>query len=242
MFIIIISYLIFSKYLELCYKVYFAFLEVGESCIKYDISQGNTIEVSSVSRTTKIGKLVKKINNVGYCLIDKNSLTPKLFRYLQQEFGFFRSQEYLFEGDDKIFVKIVKYYDPKMKQIKEKEEFVYNRIDELEPYSAALFISKNSNTSGTVRIFYERKSHSINYSFKLTEVVDTDVGTFEANVVEIKPEVETSGVLKPKGGWLAWFDSKTYIPLKMKVDFTIGSVVMEIKKLSGYKDLLAQVF
>lgn len=241
MHIFILS-ILFSKYLELCYKVYFTFIEVGETCIRYEINQQeNTVEINSVARTTKVGKLVKKLYNYGYCLIDGNTLSPKIFRYFQQEFGFFRFQEYIFGEDNKISVKIIRYDDQKMKSIKEKDEFVYVRSDELDPYSAALFISKNSNSSGTVKVFYEKKSHNIHYSFRATEILGTDIGNFESHVVEIKPEVETSGVLKPKGNWIAWFSSKKHILLKMKIDFTIGNIVMEVKKLKGYEDLLTEI-
>lgn len=229
---------VLSSYIELCYKVYFVFVEVGEACIKYKIRDQN-VEINSVSRSTNVGKIVRRVYNVGYSLVDKDTLKPKIFKYYQQEYGFIRSQEYVFDTN-RIFAKITKYKDPKDK-VGQREELSYEWNNQFEPYSAALFIFKNSSTSGSIDIFYERKFYNISFSFLRKESINNHIGDFEANVVEITPRVETEGALKPRGSWTIWVDSQNHIPLKMKINFTLGSINVELKDIKGDRTLLGKI-
>lgn len=229
---------VLSSYIELCYKVYFVFVEVGETCIKYKV-RGQDVEINSVSRSTNVGKLVRRVNNVGYSVVDRDTLKPKLFKYYQQEYGFIRSQEYIFDTN-RIVAKITKYKDAKDK-VGQKEELSYEWNNQFEPYSAALYIFKRSSTSGSIDIFYERRFYNISFLFLRKEVVNNHIGDFEANVVELMPRVETEGALKPRGSWTIWVDTQNHIPLKMKIEFTLGSINIELRDIRGDRTLLGKI-
>jgi len=59
--------------------------------------------------------------------------------------------------------------------------------------------------------------------------------------VLLVPKVETKGLLKPKGKWFIWVDKETNIPVKLRINFTIGSVTAYLKKLEGDVNFLLEV-
>jgi len=55
------------------------------------------------------------------------------------------------------------------------------------------------------------------------------------------PEIETKGLLKPKGKWLVWVDKETNIPVKLSIKFTIGSADVVLEKSEGDLNLFKEV-
>ncbi len=234
----LVSFLL-QNHLELCYKAYIlTFIEVGKVCITY-IEKEKDLEIMSSAKTMGLGKILKKISNVGKAVIDKNSLLPKSFIYYQQEIGYIRLQEYKFQNG-KIMTKIIRYKDMNDK-IGEKEENEYEWTEEFEPYSAFLSLLKNSSSGGTIKVFYENKVHIINHRFLAEDEVRLRTVSFKANLVEIEAEVETQAPLKPHGKWYLWVDSGNLLPLKLRVNSTIGSASIILEKVKGDPALLTNV-
>ncbi|QWK20661.1 MAG: DUF3108 domain-containing protein [Hydrogenobacter thermophilus] len=230
----------FANHLTACYKAYFLFLPVAETCITYK-DEGKNLKVSSIVRTINVGKLVKRVYNRGQATIDKDPLSPVRFEYYQEEGEFKRYQEYKFK-DGKIYVKEVKY-KKLTDEIERNEEKVYKYSGYVEPYTASLILYRDSaiKSYGTVLMFYDEKDYVLPYSVIKKEYADTEVGGFNTRVVEVSPNIETKGLLKPKGRWYLWLDEETYLPVKMRLSFVIGGVEAVLTKLEGDRYLLRKL-
>ncbi len=230
----------FANKLTACYKAYFVFLPVAETCITYE-DRGKELYVSSVVRTINVGKLVKRVYNRGQAVIEKATLQPISFKYYQEEGEFKRYQEYTFK-DGKIYVKEVKY-KKLTDQIEKSEEKVYQEAGYVEPYTASLLLYRDSavKNHGNILMFYDDKRYVIPYSVLKRDSIDTDLGTFNTRMIEVYPNIETKGLLKPRGKWHLWIDEDMYLPIRMSLSFVIGSVNAVITSVSGDRDLLRKV-
>ncbi len=229
-----------TKELTACYRAYFIFIPVAETCITYE-DKGRFLHVSSFVRTINVGKLVKRVYNRGEALIGKEHLSPISFRYYQEEGEFKRYQEYRF-NDGKIHVREVKY-KKLSDQIEKSEEKTYDYSNYVDPYTASLILYRDTAVKGNgdVLMFYDDKRYTLPYAVLEKDRVLMDVGEFETRMVEVYPNIDTKGLLKPKGRWYLWIDKRTYLPVKMKLSFIIGSVEAYLFKVDGDKGTLRDV-
>ena len=79
------------------------------------------------------------------------------------------------------------------------------------------------------------------YSEKGIEVVETPLGEFKARKIEVYPNIETKGLLKPKGLWYLWIDEETNVPVRMDLKFVIGSASARLERIEGDRYLLKRV-
>lgn len=240
LFLIFLPLTSVANKLTACYKAYFIFLPVAETCITYE-DLGKDLYISSVVRTVNVGKLVKRVYNRGQVLIEKEALKPISFKYYQEEGEFKRYQEYRFR-DGKIYTKEIKY-KKLSDQVEKSEEKVYQEAGYVEPYTASLLLYRDSalKNYGNILMFYDDKQYVLPYSVLGRENIDTDLGTFNTRMVEVYPNIETKGLLKPRGKWYLWVDEDSYLPVKMSLSFVIGSVNAIITSMDGDKSLLRSV-
>ncbi len=226
-----------SSELKACYKAYLLFLPVAETCITYR-QENSILKVNSYVRTINVGKLVKRVYNTGGAEIDLPNLSPKRFVYYQEEGEFKRYQEYIF-GKGKIRVAEVKYVKLS-DQVEKKEEKEYEYKGFVDPYTASLLLYRDSARveRGTVKMFYDDKEYWLPYSVIGRERVDTPAGSFITRKLEVYPNIETKGLLKPKGTWYLWIDEETNVPVKMELKFVIGSASARLESIEGDKTLL----
>lgn len=234
-----LSSLSFSQELKACYRAYLFFFPVAETCITYK-QENNHLKTESFVRTINIGKLVKRVYNRGGATINLPDIKPKHFVYYQEEGEFKRYQEYIF--NHKIRVKEIKYVKLS-DEIEKKEEKEYEYRGFVDPYTASLILYKDSSkiNQGTVKMFYDDKEYLLPYSVKGTEIIETPSGKFKARKVEVYPNIETKGLLKPKGLWYLWIDEETNVPVRMELKFVIGSASARLEKIEGDRYLLKRV-
>lgn len=223
--------------LRACYRAYLVFMPVAETCIAYK-REGNHLKVESFVRTINAGKLVKRVHNRGGVLIELPDLKPRHFFYHQEEGEFKRHQEYTF-GNGKI--KVVEVHFAGLTQdIERREEKEYEYKGFVDPYTASLVLYRESARAeqGTVKMFYDDKEYWLPYAVKGKEKVETLAGKFLARKVEVHPNIETKGLLKPKGVWHLWLDEETSLPVKMELKFVIGSATARLEGIQGDKKLI----
>jgi len=228
--------LVSSATLETCYRVFFIFLPVAESCVKYS-RNGEEIRIIPWARTIAVGSLVKRVNNRGESLLIH--LKPRLFVFLQREGPYIRDHRYVF-GEDGVRYSIVRYRKGK----EEKEEGFYASGEILyDPFSASLLIYLNtpSREGGSISLFYDGKVRKVTYRTVGEEEVEVFGRTYRTWKVVFNPEMETKGLLKPRGLWYAWIDKETNIPVRLKVSFTIGSAYIYLEKVKGRSGLLRDI-
>ncbi|WP_448587833.1 DUF3108 domain-containing protein [Thermocrinis sp.] len=220
--------------LTLCYKAYFSFIPVARTCITY-AQETDQLKVSSWVRTISVGGLVKRVYNHGYATVQIEGLKPLEFFYHQEEGGFKRRQHYLFKNS-KIQVKETHYIEL-TDEVERVEERVYSYEGYPDPYTASLILYKNSSQNGSIKMFYDDKKYQIPYFV----VGEEDMGSYHARVVEVKPNIKTKGLLKPRGNWRLWLDKEHLFPVKMQLLFVIGSVRAVLEEVRGDKELLRRV-
>ncbi|WP_340694624.1 DUF3108 domain-containing protein [Hydrogenobacter thermophilus] len=240
LFLILLPLLSLAEELTACYRAYFFFLPVAETCITYE-DKGTDLYVSSTVKTINVGKLVKRVYNRGQAIIEKNPLSPINFKYYQEEGEFKRYQEYVFKNG-KIYVKEIKY-KKLSDEVERSEDKVYQYSNYVEPYTASLLLYRDSaiKSYGTILMFYDDKDYVLPYSVIKREYTETPAGIFNTRVVEVYPNINTKGLLKPKGKWYLWLDEETYIPVKMQLSFVIGSTEAILTKVEGDTQLLRRV-
>lgn len=226
----------FSSELETCYKVYFWFLPVAESCVLYS-KEGKRFILKSWAKTISVGKFVKPVNSWGESRLV--NLKPETFSLYQREGSFIRDHIYVFK-EKGIEYRIVRY-KPDGDRIK--EGFYRSTVYLFDPFSASLLIYIDTpNFKETVlQMFYDEKVQNVRYRTVGEERVKVGSMHYDTWKVEIIPEVETKGVLKPKGKWYVWVDKETNIPVMLKIRFTVGSANIYLEKVRGDKRLLKEV-
>lgn len=236
------SFASFAKDLTACYRAYYLFLPVAQTCITYTIEEKN-VYTKSWAKTVNVGKVAKRVNNKGESHMTlEGDLRPKLFRYQQEEGLFKRDQEYRFEKG-KIYVTEIKYVDLS-NQIEQKTEGVYAYQNSPDPYMASLILLKESidKESGFVSMFYDEKYYKIPFKvIKKEEVLQTNTGTFRTRIVEVQPNIHTKGLLKPTGNWRLWIDNDTNLLVKMQLSFVIGSVTARLEEIKGDRSTVNQI-
>ncbi|MCX8164730.1 MAG: DUF3108 domain-containing protein [Aquificaceae bacterium] len=222
----------FAGELKACYRAYLLFLPVAETCISYK-RETNLLKASSFVRTINVGKLVKRVYNKGSATVELPELRPKHFVYYQEEGEFKRYQEYNF-GNGRIKTTEI-HYVKLSNDVERKEEREYEYKGFVDPYTASLLLYRDSARleQGTIKMFYDDKEYLLPYGVKGRERLETPAGNFITRKVEVYPNIETKGLLKPKGVWYLWIDEETHIPVRMELKFVIGSAIAKLEKLEG---------
>ncbi|WP_448584466.1 DUF3108 domain-containing protein [Thermocrinis sp.] len=235
--LLLLPFSILASELTLCYKAYYLFLPVARTCITYK-QEGDKLKVSSWVRTINVGGLVKRVYNYGYAVIQIKGLTPMEFFYHQEEGSFKRRQHYLFEKS-RVYVKEIHYVELTEEQ-ERIEERVYDYTGYVDPYTASLMLYKSASKelNGTVRMFYDDKIYNIPYSVVGEEWISKEYRTL---VLYVQPNVETKGLLKPKGKWKIWIDKENLFPVKMQLFFVLGSVKAILEEVKGDRELLKRI-
>lgn len=226
-----------AKELKACYRAYLSLFPVAETCISYK-TEGNTLKTESFVKTINIGKMVKRVYNRGGATVGLPDLKPIHFVYYQEEGEFKRYQEYKFT-ESKILVTEIKY--AKLSdEIEKKEEKEYQYRGYVDPYTASLLLYRESERveKGTIKMFYDDKEYLLPYSVKGVERIETPLGEFNTRKIEVYPNIETKGLLRPKGVWYLWIDQETNIPIRMSLKFLIGSAWARIERIEGERNLL----
>lgn len=229
--------MVYASSVTACYNVKVFFLTVGESCITYKFIN-DRLNISSFMRTTNIGSIAKHINDYGSSELTLKGLKPSYFTFYQEEGRFKRYQEYKFLTE-KVIAKEIKYKGLTT-EIEKEENKSYQLRDEVDPYTAALYLFKKSekHEKGTIGIFYDDKFYRIPWQ-KIGEYrLQTKLDVLDTIKVMVQPNIKGKGLLQPKGDWYLWIDKKTSLPVLMEVGFIIGSVKVIIEKIDGDKELI----
>ena len=234
--LILIPILIHAKELETCYRVYFWFFPVAESCVLYS-KKGEELKIKSWAKTVVVGRIAKPVNSWGEATLFR--LRPKSFSLYQREGSLIRDHLYLF-GEKGVEYRIVKYKERK-KSVK--EGFFKSSVYLFDPFSTSLLVYLDTPNfkGGTIMIFYDGKVQSVDYRTIGEEKVDVMKRVYYTWKVLLVPKIDTKGMLKPKGKWYIWVDKETSIPVMLRVGFTIGNASIYLRDLRGDRNLIKEV-
>ncbi len=224
-----------GKELITCYKAYFFILPVAESCIKYT-NEGKNIRVESFIKTTKVGSLFYKIDNFGVSIFKENTKDYDFF--LLQEEGSYIRDIYYHKNDNKLHMFITKYAENKISIIKTYYKVHYTRRA-VDPITASilLYCKVFKRKSGNIKVFYD----GIVYTIPFFVIGYEKSNRKKLLIVELTPKIYTKGIIKPTGKWLLWIDPDTRIPVRMKLEFTVGSALVKLEDIKGYRKVLKEL-
>ncbi|EDP75898.1 DUF3108 domain-containing protein [Hydrogenivirga sp. 128-5-R1-1] len=233
---ILFPFLVFSKELETCYRVYFWFFPVAESCVDYTL-KGEELKIRSWAKTVVVGRLVKRVNSWGEATLQ--ALKPKKFALFQREGSFIRDHLYDFLKRG-VRYRIVRH---KREEKKVKEGFLESSVYLFDPFSTSflVYIDTPNYKGGTINVFYDAKIQNVHYRTLSEDKVEISGKTYSTWKVLLVPEIETKGILKPKGKWFVWVDKETNIPVKLSIKFTIGSADVVLERVEGDMSLFKEV-
>ncbi len=223
--ILALSYVTYAGTLSTCYKAYFFFFPVAHSCVFYKNSD-NYMEIEAYIKTDGVGNLLYKVNNYGKSIIRKDSNTLSFF-LLQEEGNYKRDMFYHFEGGN-VTMYVVKYKGNK-KEIEYTRVVSHKHVKAYDPIYASLvlYCYAFERKAGTLPIFYDGNVYKVPFF-----VAGYDEGE-DSLIVEMKPRIITSGIIKPTGEWVVWVDPHINVPVKMELEFTIGSASVVLKRKEG---------
>ncbi len=226
----------FPSMLETCYKVFFWFVPVADSCVIY-IKDGNEIHIKSWAKTATLARMVKPVDSWGEVFME--DMAPVRFFLSQKEGSFMRDHYYEFMEDGISFRMVRK----KEKGNEIKEGFFPTQETLYDPFSATFLLYVNTPFEGkrAVKLFYEGKVQRIEYAFAGEEEVEVYTKVYRAWKILLLPKVKTKSLLKPTGEWFVWIDKETNIPVKLKVSFNVGSAIVLLKEVRGNKNFFKEV-
>lgn len=229
---------VYSKELTACYKAYFFIFPVARSCITYKIT-GGILEVKSFIETVGVGKLAHRVKDEGGARIKLGSLHPEHFFFHQEEGRFKRTMLYYFdEKNNSIKVNVTKYRGLTEK-VEKTVKKTYSYDGYKDPFTASIYLytEVGKRKRGYLKVFYDGKKYKIPYFLVGSEFIEGR----EVWLVEVEPDMETRGLLKPKGKWYLWIDKERRIPLKMELEFTLGSTLVKLEEIKGEKDIISEL-
>jgi hypothetical protein len=217
--------------LEVCYRGYYLFFPVIVDCITYEENK-----IKAYAYSTPLGSLFKKVKYEGSSTYENknNKLASKDFFFIQQEGKHKLIHTYIFKKNKIIYQK--RHYKLKNDRyfFKEEKKKIF-RIKErfFDPFTSSVYLYKiiKTNKQGNIPIFYDGKFYKVPFKVEKEEKLKIDGKIYKTTKVFLNPKFETKGLLKPTGNWYLWIDNNLNIPVKMKINFTIGSFRLIINSL-----------
>ncbi|WP_457642542.1 DUF3108 domain-containing protein [Persephonella sp.] len=202
----------YERNIKICYNTDYFFLTVAKTCIEYRIDN-DKIRTYVISKSVGIARLFKNVRYEGYAVADRKSLKPIRFYFLQKEKNLKIVHNYVFSEDHVEFSKIVEK-DGKLKKRISKKIKINDCCD---PFTASLKLleSIKMKDKGKLKVFFNGKVYNI--PFKVTSVS-------KLFKVEIKPEYDIEGYLKPSGRWIAWINPRENTIDKIMVRIRVGKI------------------
>ncbi len=202
---------------------------MAKTCIEYE-RIGDYLFIKSIAKTVGLVSLVKRVEDEGYSLIYRG-LVPKVFFFKQREGRFRGVRRYVFKkGRVEVYEKIgkkVKAYTKKLKGY-------------LDPYSASLklYSCVLGKERGILKLFYGGRAYQMPYKVLGKRWIILGDKLYKTYVVEVKVNIKTESFLKPRGAWKLYLDQRFLYPIKMEVEFNVGSVVAVLDEVKGDRETL----
>ena len=208
-----------SKELEVCYKGYYIIVPVVKNCIWY---KDNV--TAAYAYSTPLGSLFKKVKYYGYSI--HKGLSPKNFYFVQNEGVHRYIHDYKFQKR-KIYFKKMHFKIKNGKEVLKKkiEKAIQVKRRYFDPFLASDYLYEITKIykKGVVPIFFDGKFYTVPFKVLKVSKFTLKGKTYNVRKVLLKPDIKTSGLLRPKGDWIIWIDETMHIPIKMQLSFTVGS-------------------
>lgn len=207
----------------------FATLEVKESYIK----SKPVYHIVGTGKSTGALHWFFKVDDNYETYIDRKTGAP--YRFIRQidEGGHTKDIQIDFDHHNKTALVLNKKYDTK--NTFSTKENVHDML------SAFYYLRNNINAKGLeegdvvhLNMFFDDENHDFQLKFMGREVIKTKMGKIAA--LKFRPYVLAGRVFKEKESLTFWVsDDENRVPLKIKADLAVGSLVADIESHKGLK-------
>lgn len=216
------------------YKVKYGFLTIGEAEVDVDekiylINARPCYKVNVLGKTAGLTD-VFKVRNTYRSYVDTLAFIPHKFIYSARENSYKRDQVMSFNHEKNEVIKLEK------EQLKTFE--VPNNIqDVISGYYFLRTIDFSKFPIGqtvTSPIFFDEDLYQMKIKYAGKGIVHTRFG--KMRVLKLNPILPKNDLFKGENAIRIWVsDDKNRVPLKIEVDFSFGTIDMEIKNYKGVK-------
>ena len=216
------------------YKVKYGFLTIGEAEVDVDekiyaVNNRPCFKVNVVGKTAGLTD-VFKVRNTYRSYVDTLAFIPHRFIYSARENSYKRDQVISFDHQKNEVVKVEKEQT--------KTFTVPNNIqDVISGYYFLRTVDFSKFTIGhtvTSPLFFDEELYNMKIKYAGKGIVHTRFG--KIRVLKLNPILPKNDLFKGENAIRIWVsDDRNRVPLKIEIDFSFGTIDMEIKNYKGVK-------
>lgn len=216
------------------YKIKYGFFTIGEANVDVDekifnVNQRPCYKINVVGRTAGMTNIFK-VRNTYRTYLDTLAFVPQRFIYSARENNFKRDQVMTFNHQKNEVLKTEK---------DETKSFsVPNNIqDVISAYYLIRTFDFSSQPVGktySAPVFFDEELYPMKIKYTGKGTVNTRFGKIK--VLKLNPILPRNDLFKGENAIRIWVsDDNNRVPIQVEIDFSIGTVIMEIKKYQGQK-------
>ena len=220
------------------YRVHYGFLNAAEAVVDvsptlYKVNERPCYRVNVDARTLGAFDLVTRIRDTWRSYIDTSAILPQKFYTNLQENSYRKEENITFNHETNT---------AKAEERTEKDIFKVpdNVHDLISGYYFLRTIDFSKLTSGQVievPAFYDDTIYNMKVRYRGRDVVKTKQG--KINVIKLNPVLPQNKLIKEEESIRIFVsDDANKVPVKVEVDFFVGSMVMDLKHNAGLKQPL----
>ena len=220
------------------YRVHYGFLNAAEAIVDvsptlYKVNNRPCYRVNVDARTVGAFDLVTRIRDTWRSYIDTSAILPQKFYSNLQENDYRKEENITFNHE----ANTVKAEERTEKDIFKVPDNVHDLIS---GYYFLRTIDFNRLSSGQVievPAFYDDTVYNMKVRYRGKDVVKTKRG--KINVIKMNPVLPANKLFKEEESIRIFVsDDANKVPVKVEVDFFVGSMVMDLKNNDGLKQPL----
>lgn len=220
------------------YRVHYGFINAAEAVVDvsptlYKVNDRPCYRVNVDGRTVGAFDLVTRIRDTWRSYIDTSAILPQKFYTSLQENKYRKEENITFNHETNTV---------KAEERTEKDVFKVpdNVHDLISGYYFLRTIDFNKLSSGQiieVPAFYDDTIYNMKVRYRGKDVVKAKGG--KINVIKLNPVLPSNQLFKEEEAIRIYVsDDANKVPVKVEVDFFVGSMVMDLKQNSGLKQPL----
>ncbi|MVM38910.1 DUF3108 domain-containing protein [Spirosoma sp. HMF3257] len=220
------------------YRVHYGFINAAEAVVDvsptlYKVNDRPCYRVNVDGRTVGAFDLVTRIRDTWRSYIDTSAILPQKFYTSLQENKYRKEENITFNHETNTV---------KAEERTEKDVFKVpdNVHDLISGYYFLRTIDFNKLSSGQiieVPAFYDDTIYNMKVRYRGKDVVKAKAG--KINVIKLNPVLPSNQLFKDEEAIRIFVsDDANKVPIKVEVDFFVGSMVMDLKQNSGLKQPL----
>ena len=220
------------------YRVHYGFLNAAEAVVDvspslYKVNDRPCYRVNVDARTLGAFDLITRIRDTWRSYIDTSAILPQKFYTNLQENSYRKEENITFNHE----ANTVKAEERTEKDVFKVPDNVHDLISGYYFLRTIDFSKLSSGQVIEVPAFYDDTIYNMKVRYRGKDVVKTKHG--KINVIKLNPVLPQNKLIKEEESIRIFVsDDANKVPVKVEVDFFVGSMVMDLKRDGGLKQPL----